>query len=242
MKNNDNIHSSHRKRLRNRYAREGIDNFEDHEILELLLQYPIRNGDTNETAHNLINEIGSFGGVFDAEIAETTAVKGIGESSAVFLKLVRDMFDYYMVEKNEKGSRFRTVTSAARYCVEQYRNIVEETYSVMLFDMSDRLLGFEALPNCSFHDPNSIRMAVGRLVFAYNANFFILVRNATDGSIVPSDKEIRTYLDLKECFSAFNRKLFEYFIIHRNRYMPVGKYYIDRYDQYEGEVVEESEY
>ena len=207
-----------------------MDNFEDHEILELLLQYPIRNGDTNETAHNLINEIGSFSGVFDAEIEEITATKGIGESSAVFLKLVRDLFDYYTVEKNEKGSRFRTVSSAARYSVEQYRNIVEETYSVMLFDMSDRLLGFEALPNCSFHDTNQIKRVVGKYVFAYNASVIILVRNATDGNIIPSDDEMRAYWDIKDFFKGFNRTLIEYFIISHNRYMPVGKYSRERYD------------
>ncbi len=234
--NGNNIHNSHRKRLRNRYAREGIDNFEDHEILELLLQYPIRNGDTNETAHNLINEIGSFGGVFDAEIEEITAAKGIGESSAVFLKLVRDLFDYYTVEKNKKGTRYRTVSSAARYCVEQYRNIVEETYSVMLFDMSDRLLGFEALPNCSFRDTLSIKKTVGKYVFAYNASDIILVRNATDGNLIPSDEEMGAYWNLRDFFGAFNRKLIEYFIISHNRYMPIGKYSIDRYDQCEGEV------
>ena len=230
MKDNDrNVHNNHRKRLRYRYAREGMDNFEDHEILELLLQYPIRNGDTNETAHHLINELGSFGEVFDADIEDITAVKGIGNSSAVFIKLMRELFDYYIEKKNERGNFFRTVSSVAVYCVEQYRNIVEETYSVLLFDMSDRLLGFEQLHDCSYDNWVTIARAVGKHVFSYNANNFILVRNAMDGKITPSREEGRGCLAIKSLFSKFNRSMIEYFIITDNRYMPVYKFVVENY-------------
>lgn len=224
MSNNVGIHFEHRKRLRKRYAKEGIDNFEDHEILELLLQFPIRNGDTNEVAHRLINEIGSFSDVFDAEIHENTSVNGIGERSAVFIKLVHDMFDYYMCEKKDRAKPFDSLTEIAEYCAEQYKDITEETYSVMLFDMSDKLLGFETLSNCSYLDYNKIKAAVGRLVFTYNASNFILVRNAVDENLEPSDEEIFAYFEIKDYFRIFNRYLVEYIIITPDKYMPICKY------------------
>ena len=61
-------HQGHRERVRNRFETKGITAFEDHEALEMLLFYAIPQRDTNQLAHNLIEEFGSLAGVFDATI------------------------------------------------------------------------------------------------------------------------------------------------------------------------------
>lgn len=48
------IHKGHRQRVKARYTLEELDNFEDHEVLEILLYYGIPMKDTNELAHKLI--------------------------------------------------------------------------------------------------------------------------------------------------------------------------------------------
>ena len=42
------LHSGHRKRMKERYLQSGIDSLSDHEKLELLLYYAIPRKDTNE--------------------------------------------------------------------------------------------------------------------------------------------------------------------------------------------------
>ena len=49
------LHDGHRKRLRERYRKEGLEHFEDHNCLELLLFYSIPQRDTNPIAHNLLS-------------------------------------------------------------------------------------------------------------------------------------------------------------------------------------------
>ena len=61
------IHEGHRKRVKSRFIAEGLDHFEDHEVLELLLFYCIPMKDTNELAHKMIREFGSLAGIFEAE-------------------------------------------------------------------------------------------------------------------------------------------------------------------------------
>ena len=51
----ENPHKGHRQRVKSRALATGIDSFEDHQILELLLFYAIPMKDTNELAHALIN-------------------------------------------------------------------------------------------------------------------------------------------------------------------------------------------
>lgn len=85
------LHAGHRKRIRQRYLESGADSLRDHEFLELLLFYALPRVNTNETAHELINTFGSIPGVLEAETAELTGIKGIGEGGAAFLHLLSEM-------------------------------------------------------------------------------------------------------------------------------------------------------
>ena len=82
------IHSGHRSRLRNRVKKYGLDSLNEHEVLELLLGYAIPRKDTNPLAHNLINYFGSFAKVIDADFYDLLKVKGVGEETALFVKVL----------------------------------------------------------------------------------------------------------------------------------------------------------
>ena len=57
------MHDGHRKRMRERFRKNGLDGFAHHEALELLLFYGRARGDTNALAHSLLDA-----GVPDAAI------------------------------------------------------------------------------------------------------------------------------------------------------------------------------
>ena len=83
-----NEHEGHRHRLRRRFIENGLDSFDDHNVLELLLFYAMPRRDTNVIAHRLLNAFGSLPGVFDATPAALMSVEGVGESAAVLIHLV----------------------------------------------------------------------------------------------------------------------------------------------------------
>ena len=58
------MHTGHRERLKQKFLKHGLDSFEPHEALELLLFWSIPRKDTNELAHKLINKFGSITAVF----------------------------------------------------------------------------------------------------------------------------------------------------------------------------------
>ena len=80
-----NIHKNHRKRLRDRFEREGADSFEVHEILELFLFDAIPRVSTNAIAHRLLDRFGDLNGVFSATEKELMTVKGIGSHAAEYI-------------------------------------------------------------------------------------------------------------------------------------------------------------
>lgn len=71
----ENIHAGHRARMLKRVRERGFEGMEEHEILEVLLYAVIRRGNTNPTAHRLINKFGSLKGVLNADEAELMSVE-----------------------------------------------------------------------------------------------------------------------------------------------------------------------
>ncbi len=78
----DNLHIGHRERLRKRFLEEGLDTFDDHQILELLLFHAIPRGDTYPIAHRLIRRFGSLSAVFEADPKDVAGMEGIDDKAA----------------------------------------------------------------------------------------------------------------------------------------------------------------
>ena len=85
-------HAGHRSRMKNRFLKTGLDSFEPHEVLELLLFYAIPKRDTNKIAHDLIENFGSIAGVLNAPYELLIQIDGIGEHAAILLKQLPQFF------------------------------------------------------------------------------------------------------------------------------------------------------
>ena len=70
----ENLHASHRERMRQRLLEHGAEAMHDHEILEMLLYYAIPRGDTNPIAHALLHRFGSLSQVLEAPVEELQKV------------------------------------------------------------------------------------------------------------------------------------------------------------------------
>ena len=62
------MHEGHRMRMKQKFLKEGLDAFESHEVLEMLLYYIIPQKNTNELAHQLLESFGSFSAVLEAPV------------------------------------------------------------------------------------------------------------------------------------------------------------------------------
>ncbi|MFR8333250.1 MAG: hypothetical protein ACLU9S_13545 [Oscillospiraceae bacterium] len=75
------MHEGHRERLRRRFLQEGLDNFDELQVLEASLFYAIPRRDTNPIAHALLEQFGSLSGVLEAPVSALAQVPGMGENS-----------------------------------------------------------------------------------------------------------------------------------------------------------------
>ena len=76
------LHDGHRNRLRERFLRDGLDTFDEHQALEMLLFYAMPRKDTNALAHELIQRFGSLASVLGdltfSVVKRQTGIKDYG--------------------------------------------------------------------------------------------------------------------------------------------------------------------
>jgi DNA repair protein RadC len=138
MKNQEtpvkNPHEGHRKRLRERYARSGMDDFADHEVMELLLTYAIPRIDVNDQAHALIDRFGSVAGALDALPEELCEVKGIGPEAAGFLTMLPAVFRRYAMNKVTPMKSMDTLVKIGEYLMALYTGVTFERVYLLLLN------------------------------------------------------------------------------------------------------------
>ena len=94
-----NVHEDHRERMRERFSKNGFDNYRPHEVLEQLLFECRPRVNTNPLGHELENRFGSIMNVLDAPPEEIGKVDGIGVKSAEFLSTVKSRLSELICEQ-----------------------------------------------------------------------------------------------------------------------------------------------
>lgn len=109
-----NPNEGHRHRLRERMMKEGLQGFQDHEVLELLLFQYVPRKDTNKMAHELLTKFGSFSNVLDASPEQLMMIDGISETIACNIAVLKEVWQRYRQSAAKKMS-LKGLSSIVKY-------------------------------------------------------------------------------------------------------------------------------
>ncbi len=207
------MHKDHRKHTKDRFLSEGLDGFEPHNVLELLLFYSIPQRDTNETAHMLINRFGSLSAVFDAPYDDLLTVPGISEHSATLIKLIPAVSRRYAMEKNSKAARLSSIEDIGKYLVARYLGVTEETVLLLLLDNKFGLIDCVKIHEGSV---NSSAITMRRLIetaLFKRASMVVLAHNHPSGVAIPSSDDLFTTQQVKRAFDLVEIGMLAHIIV-----------------------------
>lgn len=214
--NKENLHEGHRQRLKERFIAEGLDNFPEHNILELALFYTNKRKDTNEIAHALIKRFGSFAGVCDASFESLCSVPGVGAETAKFLKLLPELARAYQTSRTADITSLPDASTAIEYLQPKFTGRTKECLIVAYLDCSYKIL------NCrveSEGDDTTVIMDVsGILVEAasLHARGVVLAHNHPHGYALPSAQDIAMTDNIAKILKEINVNVCEHFIFSRD--------------------------
>ena len=214
------MHEGHRDRLRERFLSEGLDGFEPHNVLELLLFYTIPQKDTNEIAHRLINSFGSLKGVFDAPVDELTAISGISKNGAVLIKMIPSICRLYM-DHDGSGFVFDSTEKSGEFLLNKYIGRTDEMVSIICMDNACRFLNWDIISHGSVNAAAVNTRKIVEVALRYNATCIILAHNHPNGIAIPSMQDISTTNRLTESLEAVGIHLLDHIVIGGNDFISI---------------------
>lgn len=186
------VHDGHRKRLKQQFLVHG-DDFLDHQLLELLLCYAIPQGDVNELAHALLDRFGSLAGVCDALPEVLMQTPGIGEHSAVLIKLIPKLSGRYTTIRGSVGDILDSTQDACEYLRPYFQQGARnEMVYLVCMDAKCKVLGVHKLGEGSVNAADITPRKIVEVALAHNATSVILAHNHVSGIALPSNADLAT--------------------------------------------------
>ena len=206
----------HRDRLRERFSGGGDQALPDYELLELVLMRSIPRRDVKPLAKALIARFGTFAEVLGAPAERLVEVDGVGEATALDLKIVAAAAR--RLARGEVASR-RSLGSwkdVIDYCRTAMAFSEREEFRILFLDKRNGLLADEVQGRGTVdHTPVYPREVVKRAL-ELSATALILVHNHPSGDPTPSSADIRMTQDIEAISKPLGISLHDHIIVGRN--------------------------
>ena len=215
------MHNGHRGRLKERFLKEGLDNFEQHNVLELALFYVIPRRDTNEIAHRLIERFGSISRVMDASVEDLVEVNGIGESVAVFLKFIPEFARRYIEDKGAFDNIINSTEKAGQFLLPKFIGRTDENIIAVSLDSKCSVINSSIVSEGSVNEVSlNIRKLV-EIAIKNKAISVILAHNHPNGLAIPSNEDIETTWKVKRALDYVGVNLLDHIIVANNDFVSM---------------------
>ena len=212
-------HKDHRQRKRDQFYHHGSDAFADHELLELLLFYGIARRDVNPLAHRLIEEFGSLEAVFAAPLEALESVEGVGQSTAVLLKLVPHLMRRAQMSSAQNETVLDTVERIGDYFTKLFLAEGSEVMYQLCLDAKGRKLNCRKV---SEGDPASISVNLRQIVqnaLKCNAVMVAIAHNHPSGVAFPSHADKIATAQIRDALAAVNVTLIDHIVVANDDYI-----------------------
>ena len=213
-----NLHEGHREKMRDRFIRDkGFENFEDHQILELLLFYANARGDTNPLAHTLLDTFGSLKGVLEARPEQLMAVEGIGKQAATLISMVVPLTRVWNRCAMEVTDRIGNSREAENYCLSILAGERTERFYVVSLNAKCNVLGRRKISEGSLSEVSAYPRMVMETALNYNAHSVLLCHNHPGGTCAPSPEDISSTIQLQRLLNGVGILVLDHIIVAGNK-------------------------
>ncbi len=182
-------HDGHRDSMKKKYIEHGYEQFREHELVEMLLYYAIARKDTNEIAHNLIKRFGNIHGIFNASYEQIEDVEGVGEHTAVLLKLCGDLVRHFGLKDHKTGTVLKSTDEIGEYLLPYFWGEQTEVLRMLTLDNCDRVLTVTEISH-GLNNASDVNLKIIKHRAALDgATQVVLAHNHPQGFAFPSETD-----------------------------------------------------
>jgi len=208
----------HRKRLRERFLKNGLDGFHDYEIVELILTLATPRRDCKQAAKEAIKKFDNLRGVMKASGKELQKIKGIGEKNIFGIKFVKEVGEEYLKQKLEEKKYCKNSKEVYEYLVFSMRDNEKEVFKIIFLDTQNAVIDIETLFKGTVDSSVIYPREIVKKALDNNATSIILVHNHPSGNLKPNTADEKTTQKIMKSCKVIGVRVLDHIIIGDNNY------------------------
>lgn len=200
-----------------RHRRDTFKGFENRVLLEQLLAYAVRGRkDLGALSATLVERFSGLRGVLDATPEDLKGAAGLGESSVVFLKLVKETAGAYLKEKMMGRDAIRNMKDVLDYLSLTLSGERVEKFLAVYLNAKNEVISVDTLHEGTINQTVVYpRKAIER-AFKHDARAVIFVHNHPSGDATPSSVDRQLAKTLDRAALAVDLIVHDHIIIGKN--------------------------
>lgn len=205
----------HRHRLRTRFIDAMGSGMADYEVLELLLQYAIPRRDVKPIAKALITRFGNIGSILGADIQDLTKVKGVGQNTAILLKVTQKIVSLGLQQDIKDTHVLSTWQKLIEYCTLYMGYADIEQFRVIFLNTRNRIILDELQTKGSIDETAIYPREIVKRCLELKAKSIVLVHNHPSGDATPSQSDILMTEKVKNACATMEIYVHDHIIISK---------------------------
>jgi DNA repair protein RadC len=150
--------------------------------------------------------------------------EGIGEHSAILLKIIPEICRRYRISKLGSNKSMESLDIVGDFLIEHYMAQKHEQVTMLLLDNRNQLISFEILYDGSVNSSEINARRIVEIALSKGAASIILAHNHPAGELIPSDTDIATTKFLINAFRPIDLRLREHILIAGDKFFPIVRY------------------
>ena len=222
--------AGHRRRLREKFLKAGLNAFLDYEIIEILLTLGTPRKDCKDSARQALREFRTLRGVLEADARDLLRIRGIGAHNVFGIRLVQEVSRRFLKDRMLSRPFCRSSGEVFDYLYHSMRDLRKEHFKVLFLDPKNQILEektlFEGTDSSAVYPREIMKDAL-----RCDATALIFVHNHPSGDPDPSlcDREITR--ELVFAARVMQLKVLDHIVIGNNRFYSFADHgLIEEYD------------
>jgi len=211
--------AGHRKRLRDKFLKAGLDGFLDYEIVEFLLTLGTPQGDCKGSAKEAVKKFKNLQGVLGAPAGELQAIKGIGPLNVFGLKLCQAVSERYAKTKILKKISLTSPEAVADFLRQKIGRENKEYFFILVLDTRNNLIKDITVSigtlNANLVHPRE----VFKEAIQFNAAQVIVAHNHPSGDPEPSEDDLEITKRLIKAGKILGIEVLDHIIVTKNDFL-----------------------
>ncbi|WP_300464284.1 DNA repair protein RadC [Desulfobacula sp.] len=181
----------HRKRLKDRFLKNGLTGFHDYEVIELLLTLNTPRRDCKQSAKLLLKRFKTFQAVLEAGRESLCEVDGVGPENSLGIRLIKEVSDRYLESKILAKDVVQNPRDLREYLNQTIGHKTREVFVGIFLDAKNRVLTSSILFSGTLTTSSVYPREVLISALQHNAAAVIFAHNHPSGDVEPSASDIQ---------------------------------------------------